>query len=53
MKSLSEKEFYDAPKSIQFIYAMAMIGGYVLASVYNKALKEHPEYFEGQEQSLS
>jgi hypothetical protein len=41
MKKLTEKEFFEAPRKIQFIYMTEFVG----MNFFEEAMREHPEYF--------
>lgn len=45
MKYLTEKEFFDAPSKVQYIYMMGMMKIPIGSSTYEDVIKEHPEYF--------
>lgn len=45
MKDLTEKEFFDAPNKVQFIYMMGMMKHPIGSGIYEDAIKEHPDYF--------
>lgn len=45
MKDLTEKEFFEAPNKVQYIYMMGMMKRAIGSGVYEDAIKEHPEYF--------
>ena len=45
MKNLTIKEYNEAPSIIQYIWAMSISNIPIGGSMYNNALKEHPEYF--------
>ena len=45
MKNLSEKEFYDAPNTIQVLYYKSIMKHPIGYDEYKKAIKEYPEYF--------
>jgi len=45
MKDLTEKEFFEAPSKVQYIYMMGMMKQPIGSSIYEDAIKEHPEYF--------
>lgn len=45
MKDLTEKEFFEAPSKVQYIYMMGMMKHPIGSSIYEDAIKEHPEYF--------
>jgi hypothetical protein len=45
MKDLTNKEFFEAPNKVQYIYMMGMMKQPIGSSTYEDAIKEHPEYF--------
>jgi len=45
MKDLTDKEFFEVPNKVQYIYMMGMMKQPIGSSTYEKAIKEHPEYF--------
>ena len=45
MKDLTDKEFFEVPNKVQYIYMMGMMKQPIGSSTYDKAIKEHPEYF--------
>lgn len=45
MKDLSNKEFEDAPAKVKYIYMCAFMKQPIGSSIYEDAIKEHPEYF--------
>ena len=46
MKDLTHKEFHSAPREVQYIYINACLKQPILGETLDKAIKEHPEYFE-------
>lgn len=45
MKDLTEKEFFEAPNKVKYIYMMGMVKHPISLKTYEDAIKEHPEYF--------
>lgn len=45
MKRLTLDEFNKAPKDVQAIHALAMLGMPVGSGLFERAVKEHPQYF--------
>lgn len=45
MKDLTDKEFFEAPNKVQYIYMAAMMNQPIGSNIYEDAIKEHPEYF--------
>jgi len=45
MKYLNEKEFFEAPSKVKYIYMMGMMKIPIGSSTYEDVIKEHPEYF--------
>ena len=45
MKDLTDKEFFEVPNKVQYIYMMGMMKQPIGSSTYEKAIKEHHEYF--------
>ncbi len=45
MKDLSVKEFEDVPSKVKYIYMCAVMKQPIDSTIYEDAIKEHPEYF--------
>lgn len=46
MKNLTTEEFDKAPPLVQFLHMVAISGISIGSSIVNKAMTDHPEYFE-------